>query len=287
MSVRLATRATAVSAVQAADLTQRYGRPVAAIPNGVEADERVDEDGARRLLDELGLRPGAFVLFAAARVDPTKGCLTLLRAVRQLDDPPPLLVVGDLHHAPGHESELRAAAADLPVTFVPRLDDKAVLLGLLRTARLFVFPSTVEAMSMMLLEALDQEASVLASDIPENTTVLPEGFPTFRAGDADDLARGLRALLESSAADRRGRADGGPRVGEGAFRVGRDRRQIRARVRRGRAGTDSDCSLNRQHFRLSPPRRIRRSWALSVPVGRRIVPRMSPGMATHRRMSHY
>lgn len=202
VSVRLATRATAVSAVQAADLTRRYGRPVAAIPNGVEADERVDEDGARRLLDELGLRPGAFVLFAAARVDPTKGCLTLLQAVRQLDDSPPLLVVGDLHHAPGHESELRGAAEGLPVTFVPRLDDKAVLFGLLRTAVLFVFPSTVEAMSMMLLEALDQEANVLASDIPENTTVLPEGSPTFRAGDADDLARCLRALLERSAADR-------------------------------------------------------------------------------------
>jgi glycosyltransferase involved in cell wall biosynthesis len=199
LSVRLATRATAVSAVQADELTRRYGRPVAAIPNGVAEGERVDEDAARRLLHDHGLESRAYVLFAAARVDPTKGCLTLIRALGRLDDPPPLLVVGDLHHAPGHEEELRDAAAGLPVTFVPRLDDKAVLLGLLREARLFVFPSTVEAMSMMLLEALDQGAPVLASDIPENTSVLPGDVPTFRAGDEADLARAVSALLAAPA----------------------------------------------------------------------------------------
>ena len=65
-----------------------------------------------------------------------------------------MLVVGDLGHAPGYEERLRELAEGLPVTFVPRLDDKAVLLGLLQHCRVFVFPSTVEAMSMMLLEAL-------------------------------------------------------------------------------------------------------------------------------------
>ena len=215
VSVRIATRATAVSAVQAEDLSRRYGRSVAAIPNGVEEDEPVDEAGARALLQTHGLEPRGFLLFAAARVDPTKGCLTLIRALGRLQDPPPLLVVGDLYHAPGHEDELRAAAAGLQVTFVPRLDDKAVLLGLLRQARLFVFPSTVEAMSMMLLEALDQGAAALASDIPENTTVLPEGFPTFRAGDEDDLARALTTMLAASAAaDDSGREAARTWVGE-------------------------------------------------------------------------
>ena len=195
VSVRFATRATAVSAVQAAELTRRYRRPVAAVPNGVEEDEPVDEAGAHALLRDHSLAPGDYLLFAAARVDPTKGCLTLIDALRRLDDPPPLLVVGDLYHAPGHEEQLRAAARGLPVTFVPRLDDQAPLLGLLRDARLFVFPSTVEAMSMMLLEALDQGVAVLASDIPENTSVLPGAVPTFRADDEGDLARALRALL--------------------------------------------------------------------------------------------
>jgi len=192
-SVKSASVATAVARPQAERLSRDYGRHVAWIPNGVDPRPEVDEAGALALLRELGLEPDRFWLFAAARVDPTKGCLTLLEAHRQVADEP-LLVVGDLYHAPGHEDELRAAARD-DVRFVPRLDDKAVLMGLLRQARLFVFPSTVEAMSMMLLEAVGQGTLTLASDIPENTAVLPEWFPTFRAGDPDDLARRAQELL--------------------------------------------------------------------------------------------
>ena len=195
LSVRLASRATAVSIVQAEELSRRYGREVVAVPNGVEPDEAADEEAAARLLGELGLAPGSYLLFAAARVDPTKGCHTLIEALGRLEDPPPLLVVGDLHHAPGYEERLRTLAAGLPVTFVPRLDEKPQLLGLLRHARLFVFPSEVEAMSMMLLEAVCQRAPVVASDIPENTSILPPGFATFRAGDAAALAQALREAL--------------------------------------------------------------------------------------------
>ena len=203
LSVRPATRATAVSTVQAAELRRRYGREVVAIPNGVDLDEPVDEEGAERLLAGLGLSRGEYLLFAAARVDPTKGCHTLLEALGRLPEPPPLLVVGDLYHAPGYEERLRALARDLPVSFVPRLDAKPVVLGLLRGARLFVFPSEVEAMSMMLLEALCQDAPTLASDIPENTSILPPGFPVFRTGDADALAAGLQQLLAADPEARR------------------------------------------------------------------------------------
>jgi glycosyltransferase involved in cell wall biosynthesis len=167
---------------------------VVAITNGVDLDES-DDASAEGLLARLGLRRGEYLLFAAARVDPTKGCHTLLEALGRLPEPPPLLVVGDLYHAPGYEERLRALARDLPVTFLPRLDAKPDLLGLVRGARLFVFPSEVEAMSMMLLEALCQDAPTLASDIPENTSILPPGFAVFRTGDADALAAGLRGLL--------------------------------------------------------------------------------------------
>ena len=203
LSVRPATRATAVSVVQAAELSRRYGRQVVAIPNGVDLDEPVDEDGAELLLAGLGLRPGEYLLFAAARVDPTKGCYTLLEALARLPDPSPLLVVGDLFHAPGYTERLRPLARDLPVSFVPRLDAKPVVLGLLRGARVFVFPSEVEAMSMMLLESLCQETPTLASDIPENTSILPSGFPVFRAGSVDALAAGLTELLAADPDARR------------------------------------------------------------------------------------
>jgi glycosyltransferase involved in cell wall biosynthesis len=200
-----ADAATAVSRAQAQTLSQRYGVEVEYIPNGIDEDTLPDTEDARRILAELGVQPGKFAMFAAARIDPTKGCLTLLQAWRTLDCPQPLLIVGDLWHAPGHEAQLREAAEGMDVHFVPRLDDKAVVLGLLASADVFVFPSTIEAMSMMLLEATAVGVPVLASDIPENTDVLPDDGWLFTAGDADDLARAYRALKADSEAATRDR----------------------------------------------------------------------------------
>lgn len=203
LSVREASAATAVAYSQARELERRYGRRVRFIPNGTDAGDRPDAAAAARLLAEWGVGSGDFWLFAAARVDPTKGCHTLIEAHRLTEGAPPLLIVGDLTQAPGYEDELRRLASASQVRFVPRLNDKATLLGLVAAAALFVFPSTVEAMSMMLLEALATGTPVVASDIPENTDVLPAGVRTFHAGDAQDLARVLRELRVIAPSDLR------------------------------------------------------------------------------------
>ena len=190
---------TAVAGSQAVALSQRYRVDVRHIPNGVDAELPVDMPAALKALADNGLEPGSYALFAAARVDPTKGGLDLLEAWRALDCPMPLLFVGDLWHAPGHESELRAAAEGMDVRFVPRLDESATLAGLVLASDVFIFPSTVEAMSMMLLEAMALGAPILASDIVENTQVLPDPAWTFVAGDPDDLARAYREFKTESA----------------------------------------------------------------------------------------
>ena len=195
-SVKQATIATAVAATQARSLSERYRRRVEHIPNGVDASESSASGEALDLLERHGLRSRGYVLFAAARVDPTKGCHTLLEACGLMQAPPAVLVVGDLYHAPGYEAQLRELANGLPVTFLPRVDEKAVLMGLLQHCRVFVFPSTVEAMSMILLEALAVGTVGIASDIPENMSILPEGYPTFAAGDAAALCRQLEGVLE-------------------------------------------------------------------------------------------
>lgn len=200
-SVVRADAATAVARSDSRALAERYGVQVVHIPNGVDDSIAPDEPGARRLLSELGLNPGGFALFAAARVDPTKGCLTLIEAWRALGSPTPLLIVGDLWHAPGHETQLRTAAKGLDVHFIPRVEDKALVFGLVSAADVFIFPSTVEAMSMMLLEAMALGAPVLASDIAPNTDVLPDDHWVFSAGDSEDLARAYRALKAEPAVD--------------------------------------------------------------------------------------
>jgi glycosyltransferase involved in cell wall biosynthesis len=198
-SVRSADVATAVALSQAESLSKRFGVPVRHIPNGVDEQMATDIAAAKRVLAASGLEPGGYAMFAAARVDPTKGALTLIEAWRSLGCPMPLLIVGDLWHAPGHEAELRSAADGLEVRFVPRTDDKATLAGLVSLCDTFIFPSTVEAMSMMLLEAMVLGVPVIASDIVENTQVLPDPAWTFAAGNADDLGRAYRELKDEPA----------------------------------------------------------------------------------------
>ncbi len=94
-SVRQATIATAVAATQARSLSERYRRSVEHIPNGVDANELSSSAGALELLQSATLSElGGYVLFAAARVDPTKGCHTLLEALHLMQEPPGVLVVG-------------------------------------------------------------------------------------------------------------------------------------------------------------------------------------------------
>ena len=198
-SVKNADVATAVALSQAESLSRRFGVPVRHIPNGVDAEMRADADAAMAVLAANDLTPRGYAMFAAARVDPTKGGLTLIKAWRTLGCPMPLLFVGDLWHAPGHDAELRAAAEGMAVSFVPRTDDKATLAGLVSLCDTFIFPSTVEAMSMMLLEAMVLGVPVIASDIVENTQVLPDSAWTFAAGDADDLVRAYSELKDEPA----------------------------------------------------------------------------------------
>lgn len=197
-SVTHADVATAVALSQAITLSERYGVPVRHIPNGVDPEIEMDMPAALEVLAGARLEPGRYAMFAAARVDPTKGCLTLIRAWRSLGCPMPLLVLGDLWHAPGHELELQTAAEGMDVRFLPRIEEKATVAGLVATCDVFIFPSTVEAMSMMLLEVMALGAPVLASDIVENTQVLPDREWIFRAGDPEDLARAYRQLKSES-----------------------------------------------------------------------------------------
>jgi glycosyltransferase involved in cell wall biosynthesis len=90
---------------------------------------------------------------------------------------------------------LRASCAQDGVVFTgyvfgPRLAT------LFRQAALFVLPSDVEGLPLVLLEALGYGTPVLASDIPPNREVLGDLGRTFAAGSVDDLQRQLGAALD-------------------------------------------------------------------------------------------
>jgi glycosyltransferase involved in cell wall biosynthesis len=207
LSVRGARAVTAVSRPQAESYARRFGREVRWIPNGVEQPLPHDEEAARRFLRASGAPEDGFLLFLAGRILPSKGLHLLLQAAASLPDLPRLVVVGDLAAMPAYEREIRTMAPPGTV-FLGFVDDPALLFGIALCARVFVFPSLVEAMSMALLEVISLGVPALISDIPENRSVFePAHVVFFHSGDAADLANGLREIMaDPVGADRRAAA---------------------------------------------------------------------------------
>ena len=179
-------------------LTEHYrtmtDKPIHYIPNGVSSAENVDVASAKAILQDLGLQEGKYIFFAAGRIIWSKGCHFLLEAMQEIDTDVQILIVGDASHMPEYKEHLETLA-DERVHFVPFIAEKATLMGLLHLCRFFVFPSTYEAMSMMLLEAAEVGAPILCSDIPENSNVLPEQALFFHSTSVADLQQKLRWAL--------------------------------------------------------------------------------------------
>lgn len=189
---------TSVSQPLAEEYQCRFGRIVHYLPNGVESGPPVDHIAAMATLraNDVG---DNYILFAAGRIDPTKGCHLLLQAFSKVGgEALSLVVIGDYSTVPTYSQRLREMA-NARVKFIPFISSKPELLGIVQNARFFVFPSTVEAMSMMLLEAASLGVPIVCSDIPANRAVLPEQALYFRSGDVDDLGDRLRWALEHPA----------------------------------------------------------------------------------------
>ncbi len=183
---RLSNALTSVSQHDTLDLGSRYQRSVSYIPNGVELEPQVDLEAARSVLAGYDLTAGSYLMFAAGRIIPLKGAHVLLEALSELGRDYRLVVAGDLSHSADYARKL-AKIADERVIFIPFLPSRAALLGMVRLSRLFVFPSTLEAMSTMLLEAASVGAPIVCSDIPGNLAVLADQALVFSNQDIGDL----------------------------------------------------------------------------------------------------
>lgn len=184
---------TCVSKSITVELVDRYSKDVLFIPNGIDRPDPVEDPA---LFDSYGLEDKDFICFAAGRVDPTKGCHLLLEAFQGIDRDIRVVAIGDFGHKKDYTEQLYGMADDR-VTFVPFISKKEVLFGIVNRAKLFVFPSTVEAMSIMLLEVAALGVPAVCSDIPENKTVLEDRTTYFRSGDSKDLREKIISCLDS------------------------------------------------------------------------------------------
>lgn len=71
------------------------------------------------------------------------------------------------------------------------------MLGVIKNAKLFIFPSTVEATPIMLLEVASLGIRIICSDIPENVSVLEDNTSYFSSGDEKNLGEKIEFCLEN------------------------------------------------------------------------------------------
>lgn len=169
-----------VSKIDAIEYSKLSGKNVKYIPNGVNQFDKAELNKKNKKLET--------VVFSAGRIIPIKGCDLLLEAFQKGGVSNELIVIGDLEQKVDYKSKLMSLSKGLNVTFTGLLKDKEKLFNEIQKASLFVFPSKIEAMSMMLLEVVSLGVPVLCSDIDANKAIFSKSeVKFFKSGSADDL----------------------------------------------------------------------------------------------------
>jgi len=181
-------KCTAVSRTLSGYYTQKYGRTTQYIPNGVTIQKPVGPEH----LAQFELEKDRYILFVG-RLLATKGPKLLIDAYKRVRPDLKLVIVGGSSHTPRYERMLQKEAGD-GVRFVGYQYGDA-LKALYSNCRLFVFPSYIEGLPLVLLEALSFQRPVLFSDIPENLEIADGLGTAFKCGSVDDLAEKLEQAL--------------------------------------------------------------------------------------------
>ncbi len=168
-----------------------YGRDTVCIPNGITAPDSVPFGPAAR----RGVKEG-YILFVG-RLVPEKGCHLLIDAYGRLPEEirarHQLVIAGDAGFTEGYVDELKAAAPDGTVfTGFVHGSDLDELWG---NAEMVVLPSTLEGLSIALLEGMSHGRCCLVSDIPPNLEAGGEAVSFVPAGRVQPLVDGMVRLL--------------------------------------------------------------------------------------------
>lgn len=204
MSGHVPDAVVTVSRSLAEHYESHFGVDAAYIPNGV--GEPRPGPLPERFTREFGLEPGGYVLFVG-RIVPEKRPDLLVEAMAQVPEDIPVAIVGDSSFSDEYVDRLREMGlADRRIVFPGYVygDDLGALYS---NAAVFVQPSDLEGLPLTLLEAVSYGLPIVASDIAPHHEVLDGcdcgAHRMFRAGDASDLARALRGVLEDLELSRR------------------------------------------------------------------------------------
>lgn len=187
MAIKYSDRIVSVSKPDQENLSAIYKKSILYIPNGISQDVLIDkEEGCNE------------IVFAAGRIFNGKGLHILLDAANILKINNKIKIVGDLDRVPIYKQQVLQGIKGLDVDIVGMIKEKSELMTIVNNAKLFIFPSKYEAMSMMLLEVASVKTPIIASDIPANKAVFSsDEVLFFKNNDSDDLAKKMKYALEN------------------------------------------------------------------------------------------
>lgn len=130
------------------------------------------------------------ICFAAGRIVPDKGCHILLEALIKIGYKESLLIIGDIEQMPSYKNTLSELAKSLPgIQFLGLIKEKNTLHNYIACSELFIYPSLIESMSMMLLEVASLKTPILCSDIRENRDIFNDNEVLyFKPNNIADLS---------------------------------------------------------------------------------------------------
>lgn len=159
------------------------------IPNGVKIEDFKNIEAVRN---------ENTIVFSAARIIPLKGCHTLMEALLKIQNPIKLVIIGDMNQIPSYKSHILSLSKTLNVEFKGLIKSKSELLFTISAGSVFVFPSLIEGLSNMLLEVAALGVPIIASDIPENTSIFDSTEVLFfKSGDVNDLSEKINYAMQN------------------------------------------------------------------------------------------
>ncbi len=179
--LRIAPYLTSVSKNEQKKTKNILGRYSEFIPNGVNLKEEISDNDVGK----------DYLFFSAGRIMAIKGLDVMLEALHKINYTGKIIIAGDITFAPQKfKDRIFKLSEGLDVSFLGLIIDKSLLYRYLRNAKLFIFPSNAETMSVQLLEAASMQVPIVASDIVENTDVFSEDEVLFfKTDDSEDLAK--------------------------------------------------------------------------------------------------
>lgn len=178
---------------------QTYSLESAYIPNA--PGEFLPTNKKSSYLDLLGLKSQRYLLFLG-RLVPEKRPDLLIEAFQKLRPKGwKLVLTGGISDTEKYGTNLRLLAANnANIIFTGELQG-VPLAEIVRGAGLFVLPSDLEGLPLVMLEAMKEGIPILASDIPPHRQLIGQdrdkGF-LFQAGNCKSCISSLQIALESS-----------------------------------------------------------------------------------------